>query len=146
MSKPLQAIGDGDVVRGVDSFRTPQFDSEILRRRDGLGPLPELSRISRETPLGVLIDPTMHSHLHWLATGRDEVRAVLGDPKRFSSHPPADDGEESIELIQAGNLLQYDPPEHTRLRQLLAPEFTVRKMRGLAPVVENIVTEALDAV
>lgn len=145
MSKPLQVIGDGDVAWRADYSHTPQFDSEILHR-DGLGPLPELSRMSLETPLAVLIDPAGNSHLHWLATGRDEVRAVLGDPKRFSSHPPADDDKESIELIQAGNLLQYDPPEHTRLRQLLAPEFTVRKMRGLAPVVENIVTERLDAV
>jgi cytochrome P450 len=139
------AISDGgDVVSRVDTirtaFRTHQFDSEILRR-DGLDPLPQMSRVSLKTPLIELAGPLAPA---WLATGRDEVRTILGDPKRFSSHPPADSEEESIQQIAAGNLLQYDPPEHTRLRRMLAPEFTVQKMRRLAPLVENIVAERLD--
>lgn len=98
--------------------------------------------MGQETPL---IEPTGPSAPGWLVTGRDEVRAVLGDAKRFSSQPPANTAEESIGRIQAGNLLQYDPPEHTRLRQMLTPEFTVRQMRRLAPLVEDIVADRLDA-
>jgi cytochrome P450 len=42
-------------------------------------------------------------------------------------------------------LLMYDPPEHTRLRKMLSPEFTVRRMRRLEPRITEIVTDALNA-
>ncbi|MEU9331652.1 cytochrome P450 [Streptomyces sp. NPDC048290] len=83
----------------------------------------------------------------WLATGYHEVRRVLGDHTNFSTRrrwgaegptwrPP--------ELV--GHLMDYDPPEHTRLRQMLTPEFTVRRLRRLEPDIEAIVEEHLDAV
>jgi cytochrome P450 len=141
----MNAISDdGDVASRVDTYRTDfrahQFNSEFLRR-DGLDPSPQLSRVSVETPLIEMSGPLAPA---WLATDRDEVRTILGDPKRFSSHPPADSEEESIQQIEAGNLMKYDPPEHTRLRRMLAPEFTARKMRQLSPLVDNIVAERLD--
>jgi cytochrome P450 len=143
----MNAISGGDdVVSRVDNYRAAfrahqfDFDSELLRL-DGLDSLPQLSQVSLETPLIELGGPLAPG---WLATGRDEVRAILGDPKRFSSHPPADSEEESIQQIMAGNLLVLDPPEHTRLRRMLAPEFTVRTMRRLSPLVDNIVAERLD--
>ncbi|WP_378788556.1 cytochrome P450 [Nonomuraea fastidiosa] len=39
----------------------------------------------------------------------------------------------------------FDPPEHTRLRRMLTPEFTMRRMRRLEPRVRDIVTAHLDA-
>ncbi|MFI5959125.1 hypothetical protein [Cryptosporangium sp. NPDC051539] len=30
-------------------------------------------------------------------------------------------------------MLSFDPPEHTRLRRFLTPEFTVRRIRALEP-------------
>ena len=47
--------------------------------------------------------------------------------------------------MRAGNLLAFDPPEHTRLRRMLTPEFTVRRMRRLEPRIVEIVDEHLDA-
>jgi cytochrome P450 len=47
--------------------------------------------------------------------------------------------------MRAGNLLVFDPPDHTRLRRLLTPEFTVRRMRRLEPRIREIVEEHLDA-
>jgi cytochrome P450 len=38
-----------------------------------------------------------------------------------------------------------DPPEHTRYRRMLSGYFTVRRMRELAPRMEQIVSEHLDA-
>jgi cytochrome P450 len=46
--------------------------------------------------------------------------------------------------MQAGALLGSDPPEHTRLRRMLTPEFTVRRMRRLEPRITEIVQDALD--
>jgi cytochrome P450 len=42
-------------------------------------------------------------------------------------------------------LIGYDPPDHTRLRRLLAPMFTVKRMHQLQPRIKAIVTEHLDA-
>src|SRR3954454_4003143 len=38
-----------------------------------------------------------------------------------------------------------DPPEHTRIRKLLAPHFTMRRMSEFRPRIEQIVAERLDA-
>ena len=46
---------------------------------------------------------------------------------------------------RTGNLLSLDPPEHTRLRKMLAGEFTVRRMRRLEPRIVEIVDDHLDA-
>ena len=47
--------------------------------------------------------------------------------------------------MRAGNLLGFDPPDHGRLRKILAGEFTVRRMRRLEPRVAEIVGDHLDA-
>ncbi len=111
-------------------------------RRDRFDPLPELAALSARAPLSEadLTDGPTPS-IGWLVTGPEEVRAVLGDSERFSTVPPADGSRP----VQPGNLIQYDPPDHTRLRQLLTPEFTVRRMRGLQPAVEAVVADCLDA-
>lgn len=117
-------------------------DLSMHNRRDRLDPLPELTGLSARAPLtrtDLTDDPSTGTG--WLVTGHDEVRAVLGDTERFSTRLPSDTGRPA----QVGNLVQYDPPDHTRLRQLLAPEFTVRRMRGLEPAVDRIVEDCLDS-
>jgi cytochrome P450 len=44
-----------------------------------------------------------------------------------------------------GGLGFADPPVHTRLRRLLTPEFTMRRLNRLAPRIDAIVAERLDA-
>ncbi|WIM94449.1 cytochrome P450 [Actinoplanes oblitus] len=87
----------------------------------------------------------------WLAAGHSVVRQVLGDHKRFSTRRRHDDADEiggrgrfrPQELV--GNLMDYDPPEHTRMRQLMTPGFTQRRMRRMATRIEEIVADRLDA-
>ncbi|MBW4721921.1 cytochrome P450 [Saccharothrix obliqua] len=91
----------------------------------------------------------------WLITGHAEARAVLADQRlsadRFRSKRVLDKlPPELRELltdpaIRAGNLLGSDPPDHTRYRKLLTGQFTVRRMKQLAPRVHDIVTGHLDA-
>ncbi|MGP4092066.1 cytochrome P450 [Streptomyces sp. KR55] len=122
----------------VESFSGDFFD---LHRRDGLDPQPELTRMSVEAPFVPDTSPGRHD---WLVTGHDEVRGILGDSARFSTRPPAESLEDSRRLVQIGNPLMYDPPEHTRLRRMLTPEFTVRRMRRMEPLIEKIVADRLD--
>ncbi|MEU8355581.1 cytochrome P450 [Nonomuraea sp. NPDC048882] len=89
----------------------------------------------------------------WLVTRYADVREVLGDAERFKvapqtiarlpGAPPMT--EEQLAKVRAGNLLGLDPPEHTRLRRMLTPEFTIRRMRRLEPRIEAIVNDHLDA-
>jgi cytochrome P450 len=43
------------------------------------------------------------------------------------------------------SLLALDPPEHTRLRKLVAPSFTPRALRARVPGIQKVVAEYLDA-
>lgn len=62
---------------------------------------------------------------------RAKLRAEL-----FPDKPPREDS----------SILNIDPPDHTRLRKLVSSVFTPRRVADLAPMIERIVDEHLDAV
>ncbi|SMD17635.1 cytochrome P450 [Kibdelosporangium aridum] len=80
----------------------------------------------------------------WLATRYADIRVVFSDATKFSNSP---EGRPFGDLngSRSGFLLGYDPPDHTRLRRMLTPEFTVRRIRRLQPRIETIVNDHLDA-
>ncbi|GAA2082898.1 cytochrome P450 [Streptomyces albiaxialis] len=108
---------------------------------EGLAPLRE------ESPLRRFTYPDGHEG--WAATGWSTVRAILADP-RFSSRyellhlhiPDAPPG--GLPPARPGDLTGIDPPEHTRLRKLVAGRFTNRRMRALADRIARFTAEALD--
>src|SRR4051794_10750692 len=73
-------------------------------------------------------------HLGWFTTKYTSCRAIMQDP-RFTHHPlrplAGDDGGLQEALAgpeHIGDLLRIDPPEHTKLRRMLAPYFTVARV------------------
>ncbi|GAB3888575.1 cytochrome P450 [Kibdelosporangium lantanae] len=111
-------------------------------RRDGLDPVPELTRTRAARPVAEL--PLPLGMTVWLVTGYQEARTVLNDTDAFSNdfrnlgalgvgaeHDP-------------GGLGFADPPGHTRLRRMLAPEFTRHRLRALTTCVADIVDGQLD--
>src|SRR3954470_13852159 len=119
-------------------------------RRDAFSPTAELREI-RETE-GVRVFTNAFGMQVYLITRHDDIKAVLSDHERFSNERPpgfAVQGVQSTEEEQAaaraGNLLGLDPPEHSRLRRMLTPEFTIRRMKRLEPRIVEIVDEHLDA-
>ncbi|ANZ41546.1 cytochrome [Lentzea guizhouensis] len=113
--------------------RTDPAEVPLSIRRDGFDPVPELL-----TGDGVR-RVRWQGGSAWLVTRQADVKAVLADSATFSN-APAESGEGT-----AGNMLLTDPPEHHRLRRMLTGQFTHRRMRLLAPRVERIVTDHLDA-
>jgi cytochrome P450 len=119
-------------------------------QRDEFDPVPEVAAL-RETEGVRRVDTTFGPA--WMVTRFADIREVLGDAARFSTarrlvFRPAGAPElsaEEIAELRAGNLLAFDPPEHTRLRKMLTPEFTLRRMRRLEPRIREIVDEHLDA-
>jgi cytochrome P450 len=123
--------------------KAPNIPLDVRRNRfDPVDELNQLRAKARVTSIETV--PGLAHRPAWLVTGHAEVRAVLGDSGRFRTRPPADTEEDSQRLIQPGNLLHYDPPEHGRLRKMLTPEFTVKRMRRLEPRIEAIVDDFLD--
>jgi cytochrome P450 len=128
----------------VHMVRTPFDPTDDLARRRAEEPV---SRVA--APVGPVRFPA------WLITRYEDVRAVLSDATNFTNsreairaHVAAVADEETAErLMPLGgpSLLSHDPPDHTRLRRLVAPRFTVKRMLGLRPRIEAIVTEHLDA-
>ncbi|MBP2328908.1 cytochrome P450 [Kibdelosporangium banguiense] len=123
----------------------PELPLEM--RRDGLTPAGELGRVRDEQ--GVLRQMGPFGQPAYLILRYEDVRAVFSDAARFSSaiseFPDADGMSEKEQAqLRAGNLIGFDPPEHTRLRRMLTPEFTVRRMRRLEPRITEIVESALD--
>jgi cytochrome P450 len=82
-------------------------------------PAPELLALSRQSPVLRTVLPG--DQTAWLITGFEQVREVLVDP-RFSRAPVSSPGREKrgLEYVTASGLMGMDPPEHTRLRKLVA--------------------------
>jgi len=117
---------------------------KIPFKRDGLDPVPELTRM-RETE-GVSKLTEMFGRGIWLVTGYDEARAVLAAGHDFSndlSQFVSQEGRDAKD--QVGGLGMTDPPNHTTLRRYLTPEFTKKRLARLEPLIEQIVAERLDA-
>ncbi|MGH8964199.1 MAG: cytochrome P450, partial [Actinomycetes bacterium] len=83
-----------------------------------------------------------------LLTRYDDVRQVLDSPAEFSSHSGAtqirDPDPEDLAFIQR-MILNMDPPEHTRLRKLVARAFTTRRVADLRPRTVELTRGLLDA-
>src|SRR6476469_452176 len=80
----------------------------------------------------------------WLATRYADARLVLGDA-RFSRELAAEhDAPRQMPLQQNNGILSMDPPDHTRLRTLVAKAFTVRRVEHLRPRFRHLAQRLVD--
>ncbi|MER5349253.1 cytochrome P450 [Kitasatospora sp. NPDC002551] len=112
----------------------------IFYRRDGLGPGAALGEAQRGDPVRRVRDFWLHRvGEYWLVTRHTDVRRVLADQETFAMY----DAERAPVL--PNELLNMDPPEHTRLRRVLTPEFTGKRIRALEPMIRARAGELIDA-
>jgi cytochrome P450 len=116
------------------------------------GPVPQLLALRGTGTLTRQAAPS--GELVWLVTQHADARHVLSD-RRFSTAltprtlvRPYATGRASVAspARQPGSFLGYDPPEHSRLRRMVAGAFSARRMKLLGDRIEDIVHECLDAV
>ena len=76
----------------------------------------------------------------FLLTRYDDCLAALKDAETFSSRSNAEAGQ-----VLGRTVLEMDGREHGRHRALIQPAFVPKALDGLAPVLEQIVNELIDA-
>ncbi|MFI6943747.1 cytochrome P450 [Streptomyces sp. NPDC050418] len=92
----------------------------------------------------VRLAPPYDEMYTWMIVGYEEARAALTDP-RLAKNPSVLDGTALDGDLIGTHLLLADPPQHTRLRKLVAREFTARRVEALAPRVQAVTDGLLDA-
>ncbi|MFE1768833.1 cytochrome P450 [Streptomyces angustmyceticus] len=80
----------------------------------------------------------------WLVTRYAEARFVLGDQRFSRAEGVRHDEPRQSEGRRDSGILGMDPPDHTRLRTLVAKAFTVRQVEKLRPQVKELAHEMLD--
>ncbi|KPC78491.1 MULTISPECIES: cytochrome P450 [Streptomyces] len=102
-------------------------------------PVPELYEAQKDEELRrvTVPSPLLGDFDAVVVTRYEDVKSVLADDQlRMGGSMP----------YQAGNLLSYDGPEHSRLRRMLTGSFTTKRARELRPQIEGVVESALDTV
>jgi len=116
----------------------------LPRQRPLLDPAAEYGQWVQERPLTRI---SLWGDNHpWLVTRQEDARAVLSDP-RFSSEnvrPGFPGLQPTTPPRTPGQLFAMDPPDHTRLRRMLIPEFSFRRVEELRPAIRHITEELLD--
>jgi cytochrome P450 len=132
--------GDGIDLSKLD--KVPETLSWPLRR-DAMDPVARIGEVRNEAPVHKL---TSFLGMNiWMVTGDAEAREVLADTTSYSNDiRPFVGRRGSTTDGDIGGLGFTDPPDHTRLRKLLTPEFTMRRLERLRPRIADIVEHQLD--
>lgn len=128
----------GDVLDELPTFPAHRADPAI--------PTGVVYARTRATePVSRVVLPS--GHQAWLVSRYDDVRTVLSDP-RFSRdlrYPGAPCLVEAGDFATGDNgIMNFDPPDHTRLRGLANKAFTARRIEGMRGRIEQITLDLLD--
>ncbi|HEU4537069.1 MAG TPA: cytochrome P450 [Polyangiaceae bacterium] len=81
----------------------------------------------------------------WLVTGYAEIKSVLSDPRFSSMAATSPDTARVTPLpLRPGGLLTMDPPEHARVRRVVAKAFNARAVARLSSRIERVCEGLLD--
>ncbi|GAB2805935.1 cytochrome P450 [Streptomyces daliensis] len=108
-----------------------------------LAPVYEMLR--REAPVTAVTTPA--GDPAWLVTSYQEVRELLADARLGRSHPePERAAQITTAAVQNGPTGDYATEErdHTRMRRLLTPAFSAKRMRLLSTHVQELVDGYVD--
>jgi cytochrome P450 len=110
-----------------------------------LDPTPLYAKLRSEEPVARVASP--YGEECWLVTRHESVKTVLADA-RFSRAAVITAGEQvprASSFTPGSNPISaLDPPEHTRLRQLIAGAFTKRQAKRHRPRAHQIANELID--
>ncbi|MFG3437278.1 cytochrome P450 [Nonomuraea sp. NPDC047897] len=110
-----------------------------------LRPPPLLRRLQASGPIHAI--RTAVGDPGWQVTGYEEVRALLDDDRLGRAHPEPERASRTGESELFGGPLggfDTEQADHRRMRSLLQPHFSPKRMRALRGRVETLTTRLLD--
>lgn len=116
-----------------------------LRRQVLLDPAPRYEWLQQHCPVARVRTPA--GDLAWLITRHEDVRALFADERVGRSHP---DPQQAARITTAAAMggpageHAVEKAEHQRLRRLLAPAFTARRMQRLRARLQDGADQLLD--
>ncbi|RKN22072.1 cytochrome P450 [Micromonospora musae] len=120
---------------------TPEFKADSLRRYAELRAQGPVHRVRFGSGLEA-----------WVVVSYEEARIALTHPALLKDSTPAEKALAAVGFIMnkpgvglGGNMLESDPPTHTRLRRLVAGAFSPRRIQQLGPRIQQITDDLLDA-
>jgi cytochrome P450 len=149
VSTVKKAVRDRLIARagGIDLTRLDKVPDSLSwpLQRDVMSPNARLSQMRDEEPVHKLT--TFLGLEVWVVSGDAEAREVLRDTTSYSTDiRPYMGTSGSATDGDIGGLGFTDPPDHTRLRALLTPEFTMRRLDRLRPGIQAIVDRQVDEI
>jgi cytochrome P450 len=129
---------------GIDFTKLDKIPDTIAwpLLRDGVDPTAKLTEAREDDPVQKLAS-FMGLDI-WLVTGYEAAREVLGNVNHSTDIRPYMGKSGDVEKGDIGGLGFTDPPEHTRQRKLLTPEFTMRRLARLKDGIDDIINHQLD--
>ncbi|WP_235739143.1 cytochrome P450 [Nocardioides alcanivorans] len=133
-------------ARSVDLSRLDKIPDSLSwpLKRDGFDPPARLAEVRAVDPvhkLGSLLGIDI-----WLVTGEEAGRQALTEQDVFSTDIRPYVGKRGAADGDIGGLGFTDPPDHTRLRRLITPEFTMRRLQRIQPSLDRIIAGQLDEI
>ena len=129
------AVGAADALQSWGSF-------------DRDNPFPLFAEVREKGPVHAIT--LADGHAAWLVVGYDEAKLMLNDTRLSKDMQAAfaSGGEVLAEGLPgkefARHMLAVDPPDHTRLRRLVASAFSLRRVEALEPRIREIIADLLD--
>ncbi|MFH8292904.1 cytochrome P450 [Streptomyces sp. NPDC018059] len=111
------------------------------------------ARYARLRELGPIHPAEFHLGLKgWVVVGYELAREALTHPALLKDSTPAAEALAAAGYVLhrpsvglGAQMMEADPPEHTRLRRLAAAAFTPRRTADMAPRIEQIAHDLIDA-
>lgn len=132
-------------------MHNPDEQHPLLTPEGRSNPFPIFARLRKEEPITLVTDPVRKLQM-WLFTRYDDCVEILKDPRfgkdrrKFTEEEAARLGYRDELSMLGQHLLGVDPPDHTRLRSLVAKAFTPARIEGLRPRIKAIAEELIDRV
>lgn len=107
-------------------------------------PYPIFAQVRQSEP--VFFSPMLNA---WVVSRYDDIKAVLHDPKHFSSVGALETVVNYVPVAQAiiGNFLAHatvDPPDHTRIRAGFNKAFAAQRVARYEPLVRQLTNRLID--
>jgi cytochrome P450 PksS len=129
---------------------SPSGEVNIAGPAHKANPFPFYARLRAESPVHRVTLP--NRQIEWLVSRYDDVVAVLKDERfvkdKYAALTPGQLAREpwmpAFFRPLSRNMLDLDPPDHTRLRALVQKAFTPRIVEEMRPRIQNLTDRLLD--